>query len=577
MSGLVADVDELADRFLDGVLERDPVSATRMGDDRWTDQLSDYGDAGRVGDTAACREVMAAAEAFDTSQLDGERAVTLEMLIVLARNRLEALEQKQYQLAVDHMDGVQNLPMEIAQYQPAERPDQLDALLARFAAFPSAIAQHIATLREGIGDGRTSAAAPVRKTIEQIEKLLAMSLSDFPAVSMAQVSNDAARHQIGQAVQRHIYPALQALRDFLTDEYEPKARPAPGLHATSDGEAAYELAIRLQTTLPATADELHRFGLEEVERIETEMDGLARRMGYPDRHRLRRQLFEDPANLATIRQHMLDLASDRIRLAEAAARQFFRHLPRAECVVKPVEEYREQLVQTHYLVPSRDGSRPGQYYLNTSSGMPLHLLPSVTFHEATPGHHFQLAIEMELRGLPRFRTHLSGTIGAADRRGGPPLIGNGFIEGWGLYAERLADEMGLYAAEVERLGMLEMQLGRALRLVADTGLHAKGWSREQAIVFIIERGLVPRAFAEGEVDRYTVWPAQALAYKVGQREIERARADVSERMGDRFDLAIFHDQVLGHGTLPLSIFRRKIAGWVEAATRSAHSAGTKSA
>jgi uncharacterized protein (DUF885 family) len=568
MSGPIVDVDELADRFLDGVLERDPVSATRIGDERWNDQLSDYGDAGRAADAAACREAVSAAEAFDPQQLGDEQAVTLEMLILLARNRLEALEQKQYQLAVDHMDGVQNLPMEIAQYQPAERPDQLEALLARFAAYPGAIAQHIATLREGIGDSRTSAAAPVRKTIEQIEQLLATPLSDFPAVSMAQVVNDAARDRVRQGVERHIHPALQAFRDFLADEYEPKARSEPGLSTTPDGEAAYELAIRLQTTLPAGADEIHRFGLEEVERIEAEMDELARRLGYPDRHPLRRQLFEDPANLATSSQQMLDLANERIRLAEGRAPRFFRRLPRAACIVKPVEAYREALMGTYYMPPAPDGSRPGQYYLNTSSGMPLHLLPSLTFHEATPGHHFQLAIEMELSGLPRFRTQLSGMVGAADRRGGPPLIGSAFIEGWGLYAERLADEMGLYATEVERLGMLQMQLGRALRLVADTGLHAKGWSREQTIGYMRERGALPRAFAEMEVDRYTVLPGQALAYKVGQREIERARREVSEQMGDGFDLAAFHDQVLGHGTLPLTIFRRQIPGWVEAATRS---------
>jgi uncharacterized protein (DUF885 family) len=565
MSTHIADVDELADGFLDGVLERDPVSATRLGDERWNDQLSDYGDAGRAADASACRAVLSAAEAFDPQQLGDEQAVTLEMLTLLARNRLDALEHKQYQLAVDHMDGIQNLPMEIAQYQPAERPDQLEALLARFAAYPGAIAQHIATLREGIGDGRTSAAAPVRKTIEHIEQLLATPRSAFPAVIMAQVANDAARDRVGQAVEWHISPALQAFRDFLTDEYEPMARPEPGLDRTPDGEAAYELAIRLQTTLPAGADEIHRFGLEEVERIEAEMNELAGSLGYPDRQPLRHRLFEDPANLATSRQRMLDVASDRIRLAEDRARQYFKRLPRAACIVKPVEEYREALMPTFYTPPAHDGSRPGQYYLNTSSGMPPHLLPSVTFHEATPGHHFQLAIEMELSGMPRFRTEIASVRGSA---GLPGLMGSGFSEGWGLYAERLADEMGLYTTEVERLGMLEMQLGRALRLVADTGLHAKGWSREQAIGYMRERSLAPRTFAEMEVDRYTVWPGQALAYKVGQREIERARAEVSERMGDRFDVAVFHDQVLGHGTLPLTIFRRQIPGWVEAATQS---------
>jgi uncharacterized protein (DUF885 family) len=561
----IVDVDELADRFFDGVLERDPVSATRIGDGRWDDLLPDFGDAGRTADSTACREVLAAAEVIARQPPTGEKAVTLEMLTLLARNRLEALEQKQYQLAVDHMSGVQTLPTEIATFQPAQLPDQLNALLARLAAYPLAIAQHIATLRQGIGDRRTSPAPPVRKTIEQIEGMLAGPPAEFSAVRLAQVANQAARDRVEQAVRAHIRPALQLLRDFLADEYEPAARSEPGLAATPNGEAAYELAIRLQITLQAAPDELHRFGLAEVEQIEAEMDALARRLGYPDRQTLRRPLFEDPANLPSSRQQQLDIATERVRQAEAVAPTFFRRLPRTGCVVKPIEGDREELEQTHYQSPARDGSRPGQFYLNAnpSPGLPLHMLPAVTFHEAIPGHHFQLAIAGELSGLPLFRTEIASVSGSA---GLPALFGAGVIEGWALYAERLADEMGLYATELERMGMLEQQFGRALRLVIDTGLHARRWSREQAVGFMHERWGAPRAICEMEVDRYTVWPAQALAYKVGQREIERARREVAERMGDRFDLGVFHNEVLGHGTLPLSIFRREIPGWVEMAT-----------
>jgi uncharacterized protein (DUF885 family) len=575
-SGPIAGVDELADRFLDGVLERDPVSATRIGDERWNDQLSDYGDEGRAADAAACREVLTAAEAFDPEKLGGEQAVTREMLILLARNRLEALEKKQYQLAIDHMFGVQTLPAAIAQFQPAEQPDQLSALLARFAAHPRAIAQHIATLREGIGDGRTAPAAPVRKTIDHIDGMLAGPPAAFSAVRLAQVANEVARDRVKQAVEAHLYPALQVLRDFLAEEYESAARSEPGLSSTPNGELAYELAIRLQTTLQTAPDELHRFGLAEVEQIEAEMDELARRLGSPDRQPLRRQLIEDSANLPITRQQQLDLATQRVRQAEASAPRFFRRLPRTACRVKPIEGDLEKFQQTHYWPPARDGSRPGLFYLNTNPhpGLPLHMLPVVTYHEAIPGHHFQLAIEIELSGLARFRTEIASVSGSAAL---PPLSGTGFTEGWGLYAERLADEMGLYTSETERLGMLEFQLYRAVRVVADTGLHAKRWSREQAIDYVQERLGAPRAFAETEVDRYLVWPAQALAYKVGQREIERARREVAVRMGGRFNLAIFHDEVLGHGTLPLTIFRREIPGWVEAATRSAHSVGTESA
>jgi uncharacterized protein (DUF885 family) len=205
--------------------------------------------------------------------------------------------------------------------------------------------------------------------------------------------------------------------------------------------------------------------------------------------------------------------------------------------------------------PTLDGSRPGQYYLNTyqPSERQLHKIASITVHEATPGHHFQIAIEQELTGLPAFR------------RLGARMAGVAYVEGWGLYTERLADEMGLYLSDEERLGMLDAQSFRAARLVVDSGLHAFNWSRDRAITFMHERGSLPMVDAAIEVDRYTIWPGQALSYKMGQREIERARAEVSAQMGERFDLRAFHDEVLAHGTLPLATLRREIPAWVEAA------------
>jgi uncharacterized protein (DUF885 family) len=250
------------------------------------------------------------------------------------------------------------------------------------------------------------------------------------------------------------------------------------------------------------------------------------------------------------------LAQDQTDRAYAVAPKYFGRLPSANCYVKAVEAYREaESPPAFYMPPSLDGSRQGQYYINTyqPAERQLHKLAAITFHEATPGHHFQIGIEMELRGLPAFRT-----LGAR-------IAGNAYVEGWGLYTERLADEMGLYLDERERLGMLEAQSFRAARLVVDSGLHAMSWSRDQAIRFMHERGSLPMVDAEIEVDRYTIWPGQALGYKLGQREIERARADVSAAMGERFDLRAFHDEVLGHGTLPLATLRREIGGWVEAA------------
>ena len=549
-------VNELADRFWEGVLERDPVYATILGDDRWDDRLPDLGAAGRDADATAFRETLAEADAIGADGLDPEQVITRDMLMLVAGTHLEALEQKQYQLSINHIFGTQTMPVRIAQYQMADTPEGLERLLTRFASYPAAIEQEIATLREGIADGRTAAAVPVRKEIEQIERMVAAPVDSFPAVAMAQVADDDSRDKVRAAVDAHVYPALNRLRDFLVDEYEARARPEPGISSTPGGEEAYRLGIRMNTTLNSTPDEVHQFGMEDLAHIEAEKDEISRRAGYRDRVAYAKALSEDPANHTTSREQIVERAMEQTERAFATAPRYFGRVPRADCEVKAVEEYREREVPpAFYMPPSIDGSRAGQYYLNTyqPEQRELHKIASITFHEATPGHHFQLAIEMELTGLPAFRTLGSRMAGAA------------YAEGWGLYCERLADEMGLYQSDAERIGMLDAQSFRAARLVVDSGLHAFSWSRARAIEFMHERGSLPPVDAEIEVDRYTIWPGQALAYKIGQREIERARREVSERMGDRFDLSAFHDEVLGHGSLPLTTLRREIPGWVEAA------------
>ena len=558
-------VNELADRFWEGILERDPLSATILGDDRYDDRLPDVGENGRREDAAALREALSDAEAIGAGGLDPEQVITRDMLMLVARNHLDAYEQKQYQFAVNHIFGVQTMPVRVAQYQVADTPEKLERLLTRFADYPEVVEQEIATLREGVADGRTSAAVPVRKLIDQIERMVALPAEQFPSVTMANVADEGARERVRAAAAQHLYPALARLRDYLADEYEAVARAEPGIGGTPGGAEAYRLAIRMNTTVDATPDEVHRFGLEDLASIEAEKDEIARRSGYRDRVAYAKALAEDGANHTELREEIVELAREQTVRAFATAPTYFGRLPRADCVVLPVEEYREREVPpAFYMPPTIDGSRPGQYYLNTYQPQEreLHKIASITFHEATPGHHFQIAIEQELTGLPPFRTL------------GSRLAGTAFAEGWGLYCERLADEMGLYLSDAERFGMLDMQGFRAARLVVDSGLHAFGWSRARAIELMHERGSMPLVDAEIEVDRYTIWPGQALSYKMGQREIERARREISERMGDRFDLRTFHDELLGHGSVPLETMRRELPGWVEAAVLAREGAAT---
>ncbi len=550
-----AAVNDLADRFWEGVLERDPTWATLLGDERFNDRWPDLGPDGRAADEAAYRSVLAEASEIPVDELGPEQVITRDLLVLVAENQLEALAQKQYQLAIDHMTGPQVWPSQIAQYQPADTAERVETLLTRYGRYPELIEQYVGTLAEGVADGRTAAAVPVRRAIEQIERLLAMPAADSPATTMVQCG-DEDRPRVAAAVEEHIYAGLRRLHAYLSDEYEPHARQQPGISATPGGDEAYRLAIRMQTTVATTAEEVHAFGLADLESIEAEKDEIAHRLGHADRHALRDALADDPANHTDDPEALVRLALEQTDRAYAAAPQYFGRLPTANCVVKAVEPYREaESPPAFYMPPSVDGSRQGQYYINTYQPMErqLHKIASITFHEATPGHHFQIAIEMELEGLPAFRTLGSRMAGVA------------FAEGWGLYCERLADEMGLYASDEERLGMLDAQSFRAARLVVDSGLHAMNWTREQAIEFMNERGSLPPVDAAIEVDRYTIWPGQALSYKLGQREIERARAEVSAAMGDRFDLRAFHDEVLAHGSLPLATLRREIPGWVEAA------------
>ena len=550
-----AAVNDLADRFWDGVLERDPIWATVLGDERFNDRWPDVGADGRAADAAAYRSVLEEARAIPAAGLEPEQVITRDLLTLVAENQLEALAQKQYQLAIDHMSGPQIWPAQIAQYQPADTPERVELLLARYGRYPALIEQYLSTLAEGVADGRTAAAVPVRRAIEQIDRLLALPAAEAPAATMVQ-AGDEDRPRIAAAVEEHVYAGLRRLRDYLAGEYEPHARQQPGLSATPGGEEAYRLAIRMQTTLDTTAEEVHAFGLEDLASIEAEKDEIARRLGHADRHALRDALATDAANHTDDPGALVRLAEEQTERAYALAPRYFGRLPSANCVVKAVEAYREvESPPAFYMPPTVDGSRQGQYYINTYQPMErqLHKIAAITFHEATPGHHFQIAIEMELDGLPAFRT-----LGAR-------MAGVAYVEGWGLYCERLADEMGLYASEEERLGMLDAQSFRAARLVVDSGLHAMDWTREQAIDFMHERGSLPAVDAAIEVDRYTIWPGQALSYKLGQREIERARAEVSSAMGDRFDLRAFHDEVLAHGSLPLATLRRELPGWVEAA------------
>ncbi|HVL52852.1 MAG TPA: DUF885 domain-containing protein [Vitreimonas sp.] len=548
-------VNELADRFWESILELQPTLATTYGDDRYDDRLDDPGPEGRARLRRLLEATGTEARAIDPDALPVEERITRDILIVISDLGIEEHDQHIHQLrVVDQMGGPQTLLPQLVQFQPADTPERLEKLLARLAQYPAYMAANAQILRDGLASGLTAPRIVAERTIAQIERLLAIPVDDAVVPTMATVASDEDRERIRDAVREHVYPADEAFLDVLRGEYLSATREDPGIWSAPNGEALYRTAIRAWTTLDLDPQEVHDIGLQELARIEIQRQAIATGAGHESTRSYRAALAADPANVASTRQELVDRASEDIERALAIAPGFFGRLPRAGCEVRPVEEFKERDAPfAYYFPPTVDGSRRGIYYVN-GYDLPTRTftkLASTTYHEAVPGHHFQIALEMENPGLITFR------------RLGARMVGGAYVEGWGLYSEKLADEMGLYRSDGERFGMLDAIAWRAARLVVDTGLHALRWTRQQSIDFLREAGL-EETDALIETDRYICWPGQALTYMVGQREIERLRRELEARDGAAFDLRAFHDAVLGHGSLPLATLARELPHWVGA-------------
>jgi uncharacterized protein (DUF885 family) len=546
-------VDALADSFWEELLAQNPSTATIYGDERYGDRLEDRSEAGRAEARALADRTLAAAIAIPADGLDVESRITRDVLIVICELAIEQDDQRIDVLkVVDQIEGPQTLLAQLIQFQPADTPERLDALLARLHAYPTFMDQHIELLREGQASGLTAPRVTTDRTIAQLERLLAVPIADAIIPSMATVANEADRERIREAVRDAVYPADAAYLEALR-AYQPSSRPDNGLWSAPDGDALYRTQIRSWTTLDLPAEEIHRIGLDDLAAIQDEQRAIARANGFGDDIKAYAgHLAADLANHPRTAEEMLDRAREDIERAFAEAPRAFGRLPKAGCDVRAVEAFKERDAPfAYYFPPSIDGSRRGTYYANTYD-LPSRLysnLATTTYHEAVPGHHFQIALEMENDRLSTFR------------RLGARIAGGAYVEGWALYSERLADELGLFRSDEERFGMLGGQAWRAARLVVDTGMHALRWSRQRSIDFLLGAGLTSTD-ATIETDRYITWPGQALTYKLGQRQIEELRRELEARDGSGFDLRAFHDEVLGHGSLPLATLARELPTWV---------------
>lgn len=547
-------VDNIADGFWERFKQLSPVSATVNGDTRYDDRLPDPSPAGREAWRTFAQDLVDAAASFPSDGLGVEDRITLDVMRVIGTIQLTELDQRMDTMrVVDQMGGPQQLLPQLTQFQTADTPERLDLFMARLHAYPKYIADNIELLHEARESGLTAPRIVAERTIAQLERMLAIPIDEAVVPSLITVARDEDREAIRAVIRDVVQPADAAFLDAIRGEYLAATRPENGLWSAPDGETLYRTQMLRWTTLELDPRTVHTTGLDQLESIEEERRAVSRKAGFgDDTVAYRASLAADAANQAVSQAHLIARATDDIERAFELAPAMFRRAPVSQCRVIPVEGYKERDAPfAYYYPPSADTTRPGTYYVNTFDlpSRTFSRLAATTYHEAIPGHHFQISLESENTALNSFR------------RFGARYAGGAYVEGWGLYAERLADEMGLYRNEAERFGMLDAQAWRAARLVVDTGMHALRWTRQQSIDTLLAAGLT-ETDAVIETDRYICWPAQALTYKVGQLEIERLRREIAARDGDAFDLREFHDQLLGHGSLPLATLARELPNWV---------------
>ncbi len=545
-------LEALAGEYWEMSLAWNPLQATLVGDRRYDDRMPELSPEAFQLQRDNLAELAGRVTTVPGEELSPLDRVTRQELLDVARNGVDERSTGMETWVLDPLDGPQVALMNLSSWHTARDRDEVEAFLARVRAMGPYLDQHLANLERGHAAGLSSAADPVRKVAAQLDELLAKPASEWalatePPAALPPKFDDVARVRFAtgllRAVETEVRPRLARLARFVREIALPAARPEsrPGLCALPEGAALYSRLVRVHTSLPLAAEAIHATGLDEVAKINEEMRVLGERvLGAKTLAATQVRLRTDPAVHFTTREEVEAKAVEALRRAERAVPRWFGRLPKTPCIVRRIEEHEEKFSTiAYYRQPSPDGARPGTYYINTYAPetRPCYEAEALAFHEAVPGHHTQIALAQEMIGVPEFRKHTGSTA---------------YMEGWALYTERLCEEMGLYSADLDQIGMLSFDAWRACRLVVDTGLHALGWSRSRAIEFMLANTVLAQNNIENEVDRYITWPGQATAYKTGQIEIFRLRDEATRRLGSGFDIRAFHDAVLGSGAVGLA-------------------------
>lgn len=544
-----SDIGRLAEDYYDFRLRTAPTWAHMIGEYRYADRFED---AGLAAETAAAEELRGlAARAADLAveELDDQQRITRAMLEWEATSRAELLECRTAEFAANPIFGPQvSLAVQVPKLAVPD-VDVAEGMVAKFASVAAYFHGLADRHREGIASGRTPADFAVRDTVSQLDRWLSTPVNRDPLLEVQDppAGMDASRwhERLLAVVQKQVRPAVEHYRDVLRDEVAPHARPDDrcGLTHLRDGDEVYAKAVRFYTTVDTAPEEIHQIGLQQVAALEEEYRALGPEVvGTDDVPAIFAALRDDPKLHYMGGEEIVADAKAAMAKARASMGDWFGRLPKADCDVEATTSG----AIAYYFAPPRDGSRGGVFFMNVShpEDWARQDIENTAFHEGIPGHHLQLAIAAELDDVPEFRKR--SFIAA-------------YGEGWGLYTERLADEMGLYSSPLDRIGMLTADSMRACRLVVDTGMHALGWSRRQAVEYLQANSPMRLAHAQAEIDRYAVSPGQALSYMIGRLEIQRIRRDAEARQRERFDIKAFHDAVLDSGPMPLGLLSEVVS------------------
>ncbi len=552
-------LNRLFDEYWQDSMRHNPEFASSLGDKRYNDQISDY--SVRAYNQGLEREqaFLFRLAAIDPAGLTPQEATSRDLLLRDLTQAQEASEFKEWEMPLNQMGGIHTTYVELVRQLTFTSDKDYSDWITRLHAIPTAFDQVQHNMSIGVEDKRVPPKILLEQALAQVKELahqkpedspLAMPIKSFPA-SIPAPEQDRIRDEMLAVIGKEVLPAYLRFEHFLEVTYIPAGRAEPGIWALPDGEPYYRFCIRRETTTDLTPDRIHQIGLDEVKRNEAEMLVIAKQLGFADLKSFQASLKANPRLKPASAQALLDAYRGYLNGMKAKLPDLFGHLPRESFEVVTIPAYRAKAAAAAYYeqgIP--DGSRPGRITVNTYNATQRSLanVEAIAYHEGVPGHHLQISIGQELEGVPEFRKQSSYTA---------------FVEGWGLYSERLGKDVGFYKDPYSDYGRLENDIWRAIRLVVDTGVHSRHWSRQQMIDFFHDHSAIDETNIQSEVDRYIGWPGQALAYKVGQLKILELRDRAKKALGPKFDLKAFHDQVLDAGALPLDLLENRVSSWIQ--------------